>query len=107
MESNSIASKDRIVDVVLEDQYEQGDSTKGSLIINDTGISIRLNGYSDCSTNDDHGVPVYIEKYNGSVRLIVFADINREEPTHVISHVISLDGAKNINRADEGGNSEH
>ena len=49
------------------------------------GIALHFSGYSDFCSADDNGTPVYIEKYDGDLRVIIYADINQEEPTHVIS----------------------
>jgi hypothetical protein len=48
------------------------------------GIHIRPEGYGDFCSADGHGVPVLIETYNGSPRVVVWSDITREDPTHVI-----------------------
>jgi hypothetical protein len=57
------------------------------------GISLHFDGYSDHCSQDSNGTPIYIEKYEGKLRVIVYADINQEDPTHVIC----LEGA-NINK---------
>lgn len=46
-------------------------------------------GYGEKSSKDSQGSPVILEVHEGKLRLIVFADINSEEPTHVID----LEGA--------------
>ena len=60
----------------------------------DYSIFIRPDGHGDCGTLAGHGWPVVIEYYKGDVRVIVWADINQEDPTHVIS----LASAKESNR---------
>jgi hypothetical protein len=62
-----------------------------------SGIALHFNGYSDCCSTDSNGTPIYIEKYEGNLRAIIYADINQEEPTHVVS----LDGAKVSERITE------
>jgi hypothetical protein len=61
------------------------------------GVSMYFNGYSDCCSDDNIGAPVYIEQYNGELRVLVYSDINQEEPTHVIS----MEGARNTKRLSE------
>lgn len=61
------------------------------------GLSISVKGYSDCSSNDDHGTLVYVEKYDNKVQVRIYGDINSEEP----SHNISLEGARNDLRVPE------
>ncbi|TRZ50079.1 MAG: hypothetical protein D4S01_07410 [Dehalococcoidia bacterium] len=53
------------------------------------GIFLEFDGYGECSAQDGDGVPVMLEVYNGKLRVIVWADINQKDPTHVIS----LEGA--------------
>lgn len=53
------------------------------------GILIRPKGYGDHYTENGHGWPVLVELCNGQPRLVVWSDINQEDPTHIIS----LDGA--------------
>tara|TARA_R110002033_G_scaffold135713_6_gene175487 strand:- start:34256 stop:34876 length:621 start_codon:yes stop_codon:yes gene_type:complete len=60
------------------------------------GLSIHVAGYSDHTSTDDTGAPVYLEQYNGELRVIVYGDINQQDPTHVIS----LEGAKVSERND-------
>ena len=36
------------------------------------------------SPAEGHGTPVFIELYKGELRVIVWADINQEDPTHII-----------------------
>ena len=51
---------------------------------NDRGISIRAEDYGDKTSAEGHGTPIYLEYANGELILRVWADINQEEPTHVI-----------------------
>jgi len=48
------------------------------------GVSLFADGYGDKGTMPDHGTPVFIELYRGQRRVIVWSDINREDPTHII-----------------------
>jgi len=53
-------------------------------------IALRPEGYGEASAGDGSGFPVLIEKWDGELRVIVWADINRQDPTHIIS----LEGAR-------------
>lgn len=55
---------------------------------------IGANGYTDHCSNDNEGFFCGVEKSEGVLRLVVWADINDESPTHIIE----LDKAKNSNR---------
>jgi hypothetical protein len=53
------------------------------------GILIKPKGYGDHCTDDGYGCPVLVELCNGHPRVVVWSDINQEDPTNIIS----LDGA--------------
>jgi hypothetical protein len=71
--------------IVLSD-VDPGHS--GSLPIrivgNGSSISIFPDGYGDYGSAEAHGCPVFLELHQGRLRVVVFADINREDPTQVI-----------------------
>lgn len=58
------------------------------------GVSLFALGYGDRTSADGHGTPVFIELLRGELRLLVWSDINAEEPTHIIS----LGGAREDRR---------
>ena len=63
------------------------------------GMLIRMEGYGDIASRNHmsqvgHGVPILVESRHGVPFLVVWADINREDPTHTIS----LAGAAEILR---------
>lgn len=62
----------------------------------DGSIEIRPIGYGDCTSKKGYGCPVIIERWEGDLRLVVWGDINKEDPTHIIS----LEGAKESLRKD-------
>jgi hypothetical protein len=53
-------------------------------------VYILLEGYSDASSPDGEGCPVMLEVWEGELRVVVWSDINKEDPTHIIS----LQGAR-------------
>jgi hypothetical protein len=57
-------------------------------------IWIRPEGYGEKCAVDGEGRPVGIEIWHGKLRLIVFDDINSEEP-----QIISLEKARETNRS--------
>lgn len=63
----------------------------------DNSILIRPEGYGDANSQDGFGWPVVLEYYQKEVRVLVWADINNGDPTHVIS----LTGAKESSRSVE------
>ena len=68
-------------------------SESGSLII-------YPEGYGDCGSADGHGVPVFLELWEGRLRVVVFADINEQDP-----QVIDMETAKESERTPEPENS--
>ena len=75
--------------------YAEGDDPKAG-----PALAISFDGYGDCCR--DGGPPVIIENRDGVPFLVVFSDINSEEPTHVIS----LAGAS-LKRAQPGEDKAH
>jgi len=47
-------------------------------------IVITPKGYGDKYSDDGFGQPIVLELYNGELRVYVWGDINRDDPTHVI-----------------------
>lgn len=67
-----------------------GESPNGSLVIS-------VEGYGDSASVDGAGHPILLELYEGKLRLHVWADINKEDPTHTIE----LEGARESAREDD------
>ena len=44
-------------------------------------VEIKVAGYGDHDSEDGHGTIVRVEERNGSVRVIVWSDINNPDPT--------------------------
>jgi hypothetical protein len=53
-------------------------------------LLIRPLGYGDYDSTDGEGTPIMVEVFEGKLRVIIWSDINQEDPTHIIS----LEGAK-------------
>ena len=60
-------------------------------------ISIGAEGYGEKTANDSEAFPVLIEYQDNQLRVIVWSDINNEEPTHVIT----MERAKEVYRQTE------
>ena len=65
------------------------------VVANGSALSIFPQGYGDFGSMDGHGCPVFLELYQGRLRLVVFAEINQEDPTHIID----VEGASEARRA--------
>lgn len=57
-------------------------------------IDVIPEGFGNATMTDGHGVPVILELWEGRLRLLVWADINQEDPTHIID----LEGAREDKR---------
>jgi hypothetical protein len=55
---------------------------------------IAIQGYGDCGSQDGSGMPIKIEWYDGALRVLLWGDINSEDPT---VHY-SMDGARESER---------
>jgi hypothetical protein len=93
------------VDAMLYDQDREDRLTGPSPLQLPVRISIRAGcislhfpGFGDNASTDAAGEPFHIEYSKGIPRVIVFGNINQEEPTHVIS----LTAAKLSDRKDDG-----
>lgn len=65
-----------------------------TIALMDEAVLIRPPHCGTKGMDDDHGYPVMFEIYNNVPRLIVWADINQEDPTHIID----LSGSKTYQR---------
>lgn len=85
----------------LHDQaHPYAKPVQGSISLPEKDFSqllIRFKGYGDCCSAEGHGVPIILERYEGKLRLIVWADINKEDPTHIID----LEEAREDNRKED------
>lgn len=59
-------------------------------------ISIFPQGFGDFGSADGHGCPLFIELYQGRLRVIAFPDINEQDP-----QIIDLCGAREDTRLND------
>jgi len=59
-------------------------------------ISIMPDHYGTMAEADGHGTPIFVEFYDGNLRVLTWADINHEDPTHIID----MEGARESLRKD-------
>ncbi len=60
---------------------------------NGINLYIGVEGYGDFSSQDGSGIVIKLELYQGKLQLIVWDDINEQDPT-----IINLEGAREDNR---------
>lgn len=80
--------------VTILDQEQGYDRAEGTVTALPHGVSVRVQGYTDFASVDDMGELINLIRYKGELQLLVFANVNQEEPTHTIS----LEGARNLSR---------
>ena len=82
-------SKPKKLKVTIEDQYTFTKPKKIEVEVtgNSQGICLKPKGYDDSGCC---GIPVVLEVWNGKLRLVIWGDINAEDPTHIID----LEGAR-------------
>lgn len=68
----------------LCDGENDGPSLKCAVRINGMGVALHIDGFGDCGTEPGHGEPVYVENRHGVPTVVVWADINQEDPTDII-----------------------
>ena len=94
------ASHPTAFDMVMHEQMPKGQfpgRTVPVRVESENGqVWIRPLGYGDCTSVDGHGWPIGVELANNEVRVMVWADINEEDP----SHTISVEGANEDKRMD-------
>lgn len=76
------------------DQEDDRGSASGIITAMQQGIAVRIAGYTDNASQDNVGELFILIRQKGKLNLIVFGDVNQEEPTHTIS----LESARNLNR---------
>jgi len=80
LEPNKI--KFELVDEEASALRSERSTLQGSIIVPDgIGVGLQFDGYTDNSSQDDKGTPVFIEYYAGKLLIRAYADVNRDEPT--------------------------
>lgn len=90
----SVYAPDDKVTLLLHDEVKDDAIRTVVDMKNGLGIGISFDGYSDFNSSGDSGTPVFIEKYNDALRVLIYNDIEKDEP----SHIITLDGARTQQR---------
>lgn len=65
-------------------------TNKVSVSVENDGLALILHPEGYGVWDDDDSAPILLERHQGKLRLIVWADINEEDPTHIID----LEGAR-------------
>lgn len=86
-----------VVPFRIRDMADGDKVASGNVTISDQGIFIHIDGHGDKVMEDDASQPIMVEQYDGQVRVVVWSDINQEDPTDTIN----MDGARVERREDD------
>lgn len=81
---------DEVLDLKVYGKGETPRSVEVEIAEEPTCIEIKPQGYGDYASAKGKGVPIILEVTDSKLRLVVWADINADEPTHIID----LEGAR-------------
>ena len=60
-------------------------------------IFISFEGYGDCCSKDGYGEPVVIDYFDEKLKVLVYSDINQEDPTHRVDLEGALENKRKVN----------
>jgi hypothetical protein len=74
------------ITTLLEDAIDEESNieTEVTIVLTGRGIAISVEGYGDYYSNQGEGIPILLEMYEGRLRLVVWGDINKQDPTQII-----------------------
>jgi len=84
-----------LTEFTLKDQAS-GKELKGTVRLDYGTLFFMFEGYGDYDSQDGHGQPLVIEVYDDSLRVILYEDINWEDPV-----IYNLDGALESKRKED------
>lgn len=88
-----MALVETLIDVMNEDN---GVEIPITIRTSSHGVEISAVGYGDKITKPGYGVPVVLEFYKGELRVVIWSDINQEDPTHIISLANARESNRNV-----------
>ena len=57
-------------------------------------LDLYIEGYGNASNVDGEGSPITLDYYQGKLKLLVWGDINSDEPTHIIDLAGALESKR-------------
>jgi hypothetical protein len=94
-----MADTEQSLEVVLKnfnEEFTPPRAVKVKIKASSQGIYIFPEGYGEAAAVDGEGSPIYIELWNGVLRVLCWDDINSEDP-----NIIDMEGAKESLRKEE------
>jgi hypothetical protein len=71
-------------------------SVQAKINLDPNGIELQFDGYGTREEEDGYGTPVFIEFYDGRLRVITWNDINQSDP-----QIIDMELARTDNRKED------
>lgn len=85
------------ITVTLMDAYQESNKEYlVDIVADELGIYIRPHGYSDCGSVDGYGFPIMLEIVDGKPTLVLWRDINKEDPTEHLGFEGAREDAREI-----------
>lgn len=78
----------------ISEEDGSGGVVGGRLTHRHGGLLLGFDGYSNFISGDNEGYVVSVEYYNGRLAVVVYADINSEEPTHIADLASAANGER-------------
>jgi len=96
-ESQNTSEGSRLIELMLKElSSEHPKATIPVHLLGEHGkLWIRPQGYGDACSEEGQGFPIALELWQGRLRLVVFSEINNEEP-----QILDLEKARESNRSD-------
>lgn len=96
----TIAASQEIQVNLIDVENSQRPQLPVRVVANRGTITLMPKGYGTANEPDGHGSPIYIELYEGRLRVLAWADITQEDPTHILG----MEGARESRRPPDPGN---
>lgn len=87
--------------VFIQDADEDRDGlTKVTVRVQRDSVTLGIAGCGVSGMVEGFDEVIYLERYEGGVRLLVWADINKEDPTHFIDLSDAMESNRRVNNTE-------
>lgn len=76
---------ERFKATLLEYDHPERPGREVVIDCSDGAITLHFQGYGTRTMAEGHGEPLMVEFYEGELRVVAWADISQEDPSHTIS----------------------
>jgi len=64
---------------------------------NNGKMYISFDGYGDCCSKDGYGEPLVVDFFDNKLQILVYSDINQEDPTHRVDMAGAKENKRKVN----------